>query len=265
MWQSATRSARERRPPLALRGQWRASLRPASPGPLQRRTRRHGDTLCACTPRLSSSTSRFAKMTRRLPAPPPRRSLARRIISGGIVVAPLPQHSCSCSIKAIKIIIVNCAAKMGRGDSKARCTRPPALHVGFSPIFRTHPQSVPACNNRKRARACLCGSYQGLDQLISQSQLLRRSVDLVKMQTYMHILSDLKQPLTETKASFPLLMTARSMSRRCSQSRLAHWEERAQAHSAVTSAATSLVRHGTQQPVPPFLVTYAVIVQSSLV
>ena len=63
----------------------------------------------------------------------------------------------------IKIIIVNCAAKMGRGES------------------------VPACNNRKRARACLCGSYQGLDQLISQSQLLRRSVDLVKMQTYMHI------------------------------------------------------------------------------
>ena len=140
---SCARSARERRPPLALHGQWRASLRPASPGPL-RRTRRHGDTLCACTPRLSSSTSRFAKMTRRLPAPPPRRSLARRRISGGIVVAPLPQHSCSCSIKAIKIIIVNCAAKMGRGDSKARCTRPPALHVGFSPIFRTHPQSVPA-------------------------------------------------------------------------------------------------------------------------
>ena len=72
---SATRSARERRSLLALRGQWRASLRPASPGPLQRRTRRHGvDTLCACTPRLSSSTSRFAKMTRRLaprlPAPP---------------------------------------------------------------------------------------------------------------------------------------------------------------------------------------------------
>ena len=127
--------------------------------------------------------------------------------------------------------------------------------MGLSPIFRTHPQSVPACNNPKRARACLCGSYQGLDQLISQSQLLRRSVDLVKMQTYMHILSDLKQPLTETKASFPLLMTARSMRRRCSQSRLAHWEERAQAHSAVTSAATSLVRHGTQQPLPPFLVT----------
>ena len=50
-----------------------------------------------------------------------------------------------------------------------------------------YPQSVPGCNNRERARACLCGSYQGLDQLISQSQLLRRSVDLVQMQTYMHI------------------------------------------------------------------------------
>ena len=186
--------------------------------------------------------------------------------SGGIVVAPLPQHSCSCSIKAIKIIIVNCAAKMGRGGSKAQTvyTAPCAPRGPFS-HFPYPPAVCPSLYNPKRARACLCGSYQGLDQLISQSQLLRRSVDLVKMQTYMHILSDLKQPLTETKASFPLLMTARSMRRRCSQSRLAHWEERAQAHSAVTSAATSLVRHGTQQPLPPFLVTYAVIVQSSLV